>query len=72
MNKQENIIPGKIFTAFPSIGDIFYKSIVFYTLNNGLYIPLLIYLVNLHNYCSDDMDINMKWYIVYIVYSTHL
>ena len=29
-------------------------------------------LVFLHNYCSDDIDINMKWYILYIVYSTHL
>ena len=28
--------------------------------------------VNLHNYCSDDININMKWYILYIVYSTHL
>ena len=28
--------------------------------------------VNLHNYCSDDMDINMKSYLLYMVYSTHL
>ena len=30
------------------------------------------YLVNVHNYCLDDIDMNMKWYILYIVYSTHL
>ena len=29
-------------------------------------------LVNLHNYCSDVIDINMKWYILYIMYSTNL
>ena len=29
-------------------------------------------MVNLHNYCLDDININMKWYILYIMYSTHL
>ena len=29
-------------------------------------------MVLLHNYCSDDIDINMKFYILYKVYSTHV
>ena len=28
--------------------------------------------VNLHNYCMHDIDINMKSYILYIVYPTYL
>ena len=36
------------------------------------WVMVLDVMVNLHNYCSDDIDINMKWYILYIVYSTHL
>ena len=29
-------------------------------------------MVNLHNYCWDDIEINMKSYILYIVYLTHI
>ena len=35
-------------------------------------IVIIVIMVNLHNYCSDDIDINVKSYILYIVYSTHL
>ena len=35
-------------------------------------IKIINIMVNLHNYCSDDIDINMKSYILYIVYSSHI
>ena len=33
---------------------------------------VLFYWVFVYNYCWYAIDINMKWYIVYIAYSTHL
>ena len=40
--------------------------------NIVIIIVMINVMVFLHNYCSDDIDINMKSYILYIMYSTHL